>query len=126
MAQCRNVPDGASGSSTITTKLRVCCGASRHAKGGETFWPSRVYLTGIRPPLGKAGLVSERGMGSLPETRMARRGSTLWVQHWSSASCRIRVDDPLGKAGQPLVRSLLLVQDSLQHALVLVQAELLG
>src|SRR5205823_8320151 len=50
------VPDGASGSSTISAKLLVPGGASLQVNGGEMFLPSRAYCRGISPPLGNAGL----------------------------------------------------------------------
>src|SRR2546421_6438738 len=62
-AQCRKVPEGASGSSTTRTRLPVPAGTSDHDKGGEISAPSQVYCAGISPPGGTAGLVSIRGIG---------------------------------------------------------------
>src|SRR5215831_16045854 len=73
--QCRKVPDGASGSSTTRTKLRVPSGAPDHDNGGEMSAPSQVYCAGISLPGGIAGLASIRGMAvsALPEFRSPDR-----------------------------------------------------
>jgi hypothetical protein len=57
-----NTPEGASGSSTRRTRLRVSWGTPDHDNGGEMSAPSQVYCTGISPPGGIAGLASIRGM----------------------------------------------------------------
>src|SRR4029453_9005993 len=49
-SQCVNLPDGASGSSTIKAKLLVFFGASSQASGGEAFRPSRESVSGMTPP----------------------------------------------------------------------------
>src|SRR6516165_8631938 len=61
-AQWRNVPEGASGSSTTSTRLLVPFGIPDHVSGGEISVPSQVYCDGISPPGGIAGLASNRGM----------------------------------------------------------------
>ena len=61
-AQCRKVPEGASGSSTTSTRLPVPGGTPDHDKGGEMSAPSQVYCAGISPLGGMAGLASIRGM----------------------------------------------------------------
>jgi hypothetical protein len=48
---------GASGSSQISANDLVSSGAPDHASGGETFFPSPVYFTGIRVPWSKTPLV---------------------------------------------------------------------
>ena len=63
-AQCRNMPEGASGSSTTRTRLPVSAGTSDHDNGGEISAPSQVYCAGISPLGGIAGLASIRGMTS--------------------------------------------------------------
>lgn len=42
-----HVPRGASGSSTISTRLFVPSGIPSHCSGGEIFSPSQVYFDGI-------------------------------------------------------------------------------
>src|ERR1700722_8997001 len=54
--QWSKVPVGASGSSTIRTKLLVFGGISKKAKGGETLLPSQVYRFGINAWCSNAGL----------------------------------------------------------------------
>src|SRR5258705_12213068 len=61
-AQCRKVPEGASGSSTTRTRLPVPAGTSDHDNGGEISALSQGYCAGISPPGGIAGLASIRGM----------------------------------------------------------------
>src|SRR5262245_22337093 len=55
--QCMNVPEGASGSSQINTRLFVVGGMSLHLKSGERSSPSQVYFVGIASPSKKASLV---------------------------------------------------------------------
>src|SRR5262249_48836912 len=55
--QCTQVPTGASGSSTIRTKLFVCAGAPVQSSAGERSGPSAVNRAGIASPLANAGLV---------------------------------------------------------------------
>src|SRR6202045_5370456 len=74
-AQCRNVPEGASGSSTTRTRLPAPAGTSDHDNGGEIAAPSQVYCAGISPLGGIAGLASIMGMtvSALPEFHSADR-----------------------------------------------------
>src|SRR5436309_4391743 len=58
--QWTHVPTGASGSSTMRTRLFVPAGDAVHSSGGETSGPSPVYLAGIIAPAPKAGLVSAK------------------------------------------------------------------
>src|SRR5207244_7358369 len=55
---------GASGSSTIRTRLFVPGGSPVHSRGGETSLPSQVKRAGIAPPGAKADEVSANPMGS--------------------------------------------------------------
>src|SRR4051812_34960688 len=52
------VPWGASGSSTINTRLLALAGIILTDKGGLIFFPSQVYCTGIVSLFLKAGLVT--------------------------------------------------------------------
>jgi hypothetical protein len=56
----RAAGSGASGSSTISTRLLAFGGTPVQASGGDTSCPSQVYLAGISPPWGKAVEVSLR------------------------------------------------------------------
>jgi len=49
MTQCTKSPPGASGSFTISAKLRVPAGGSSHDSAGETSAPSHVKRVGISP-----------------------------------------------------------------------------
>src|SRR4051794_2063442 len=99
IAQCRNVPDGASGSSTRTMKLRVSGGASCHSSGGERFSPSRVCRIGMTLPCLKAGLVRVSGMVS---------SSGVLLPEFNALGCGgIRIDHALGERTQTFVRALL-------------------
>src|ERR1051326_8278307 len=59
-SQCTNVPDGASGSSTISARLTAFDEAPSHSSGGEMFPPFFEYFSGILPPLLNAPLVNLR------------------------------------------------------------------
>src|SRR6516162_9699462 len=78
-AQWRNVPEGASGSSTTSTRLLVPSGIPDQVSGGDISAPSQVYCAGISPPGGIAGLASIRGMAlsTLPETHSTDRPERL-------------------------------------------------
>jgi hypothetical protein len=56
-AQCVNSPLGASGSSTIKTRLFASEGTSEICKGGLVFGPSHENFDGMFPPCWKAELV---------------------------------------------------------------------
>src|SRR6478609_176398 len=51
---------GASGSSTMSTRLLVPAGTPDHASGGERSLPSQVYFAGISAPSAKAVDVMRR------------------------------------------------------------------
>src|SRR5215469_8031509 len=72
--QCVHVPTGASGSSAIRAKERVCAGASPQLNAGETFSPLHVNLRGISPPLEKAVLLSAKDMGIFSISKSRDRG----------------------------------------------------
>jgi hypothetical protein len=55
-AQWRNMPDGASGSSTINAKLRVASGAPDHCNSGERLRPSLACLSGMAALMSNDGL----------------------------------------------------------------------
>src|SRR5436305_3015141 len=55
--QCVNSPLGASGSSTIKTRLFASGGTSEICKGGLVLAPSHENLDGMLPPCWKAELV---------------------------------------------------------------------
>ncbi len=50
------VPEGASGSSTITARLVAASGTPDQDSGGAMFSPSQVYFDGIAPPSSNAVL----------------------------------------------------------------------
>src|SRR5436190_4020899 len=56
-AQCVNSPLGASGSSTIKTRLFASGGTSEICKGGLVLAPSHENFDGMLPPCWKAELV---------------------------------------------------------------------
>src|SRR5262245_38697793 len=60
-----NVPPGASGSSTIKTKLWAAGWPSQRS-GGALFSPSQVCLTGIASPSAKLGLLRVNATGVPP------------------------------------------------------------
>src|SRR3979411_997994 len=69
ITQCTQVTlgafgSGASGSSTISAKLPVPCGASDQLSGGEMSTPSQGYCAGILRLLANAGEVRMKAMGS--------------------------------------------------------------
>jgi len=74
--QCWNRPDGASGSSTTKTRLRVPGGTPDQLKGGEMSAPLQVYSGGIGPPDVNARLASINGIGLL----LVCLGQTLSIQ----------------------------------------------
>ena len=76
-AQWRNVPEGASGSST--TRLLVASGIPDQVGGGDISAPSQVYCAGISPPGGIAGLASISGMvlSTLPKPHSTDRQERL-------------------------------------------------
>src|SRR5437868_2278705 len=85
-AQCRNVPEGASGSSQTSAKLRVSRGAPDHCRGGERFSPSPLYFLGIVLPAAKAGLLSWNIIVS-PVIDLQRRT----LRHVPNSTCRPHV-----------------------------------
>ncbi len=58
MAECVNVPLGASGSSKIDAKLRAASGGCFHRSVGGRFSPSHVSFVGMTSPGEKSGLVN--------------------------------------------------------------------
>jgi hypothetical protein len=56
-SQCIQVPEGASGSSQMTTRLLANAGTPDQESGGDTSSPSQVYLGGINAPSEKAVLL---------------------------------------------------------------------
>lgn len=54
--QWSNPPDGASGSSTISTKLLTAFGASLHLSDGEMSCLSQVYFVGMVCPSANASV----------------------------------------------------------------------
>jgi hypothetical protein len=58
--QWKNVPPGASGSSTINAKVTVDFGAPFHASSGDRSAPLQVNSAGIAAPGAIAGLVKVR------------------------------------------------------------------
>src|SRR5512135_2934423 len=62
--QCVMIPLGPSISSVIRAKDWVSAGVIFQLNGGERLSPCCVYLTGIRPPWGKALLELERKEGA--------------------------------------------------------------
>src|SRR5205823_7160951 len=67
--QCTQLPDGASGSSTIKAKLWVLDGASIQESAGEMSEPWQENWAGIFPSASKAGLFSANPAG---DARAAR------------------------------------------------------
>src|SRR5687768_11755122 len=71
---------GASGSSTISTNSFVDAGAPLHCRGGETFPPSALWVSGSAVPLPNAALATESGAaGDLPPPSACFAASILSV-----------------------------------------------
>src|SRR2546429_9446990 len=85
MTQCTHVifgarGSGASGSSTMSAKVFVPCGAADQFSGGEISAPSQVYCFGMAPLLANAGDVRTSAMATIstPQTtRLERLRETL-------------------------------------------------
>src|SRR5205085_2935281 len=68
---------GASGSSTMSAKLRVPCGAPDQLRGGDMSAPSQVYCFGIALVVGKGGRAYCEGHGQVLRGLISRCRSRI-------------------------------------------------
>ena len=76
-ASSDQVPAGASGSSTISTKLCVCAGGWLQARAGEIFSPLHVNCVGIVPPGRKAVVLTSSFPGGPPAHAIPAANMTM-------------------------------------------------
>src|SRR5215207_3275237 len=95
--QWTNVPDGASGSSTVNASEAASSGAPDHSSGGETSSPSQVCRAGTRAPSPNATLISVKSAIPAPSAVALDLGAECQV---GVARLRYGLDGARGDDGR--------------------------